>query len=125
MTARDWATFGEFIRLEGRWEDVQVVDSAALEQCFAGSDANPAYGLTWWLRYPVATEQRQASPVLSSEWADVANSAWLPDDLVAACGAGKQRLYVIPSQKMVVVRMGSLGRGFKDLEFLSRLFGRG
>jgi hypothetical protein len=51
----------------------------------------------------------------------VANSDWLPDDLVAACGAGKQRLYVIPSRKLVIVRQGALGQGFSDMEFLSLL----
>jgi hypothetical protein len=54
----------------------------------------------------------------------VANATWLPTDLVAACGAGKQRLYVIPSLKLVIVRQGSLSRGFSDIEFLGRLLGK-
>ncbi|MDA1049369.1 MAG: hypothetical protein O3C40_02675 [Planctomycetota bacterium] len=54
----------------------------------------------------------------------MANSAWLPNDLVAACGAGKQRLYVIPSRKLVVVRQGGLSQGFSDIEFLSLLLQR-
>jgi hypothetical protein len=50
-------------------------------------------------------------------------SDWLPDDLFMAAGAGKQRLYVIPSHKLVVVRQGDLraSRGFSDAEFLDRL----
>ena len=89
-----------------------------IADCFHGTEWNPAYGLTWWLKKPVTAAQRRAIPILSSEWGDVANSDWLPDDLVAACGAGKQRLYVIPSKKLVVVRQGSIGRGFSDVEFL-------
>lgn len=122
-TARDWATFGELIRHNGQWNGNQIVDAATLEECFKGSSANPAYGLTWWLKTPVTPEQRRKSTVLSHEWGDVANADWLPDDLVAACGAGKQRLYVIPSQKLVVVRMGALGRGFSDITFLAHLTG--
>ena len=40
-----------------------------------------------------------------------------------AAGAGKQRLYVIPSQKLVVVRQASLGasRTFADEDFVSLL----
>jgi CubicO group peptidase (beta-lactamase class C family) len=45
-----------------------------------------------------------------------------PSDMYMAAGAGKQRLYVIPSLKMVVVRMGETeGRRFLDDAFLGRL----
>ncbi len=77
--------------------------------------------MTWWLKRPVSTEFRHSIPILSREWGDVANAEWLPNDLVAACGAGKQRLYVIPSLKLVVVRQGGLSQGFNDTEFLSLL----
>lgn len=50
----------------------------------------------------------------------------LPEDLALAAGLGKQRLYVSPSARLVVVRQGVPGtsRGFDDLTFLSLLFGR-
>ena len=121
MTARDWATFGEFVRLGGRWEGKEVIDEASLRACFRGTEQNPAYGLTWWLKTPVSPSLLRAIPLLSREWGDVANSDRLPDDLVAACGAGKQRLYVIPSRKLVIVRQGQLSRGFSDVEYLDLL----
>ncbi len=121
MTARDWATFGEFVRQGGRWKDTQVIDGPLLAACFQGTEANPVYGLTWWLKKPVTASLRRKVPLLAREWADVANADWLPADLVAACGAGKQRLYVIPSLKLVVVRQGTLSPGFADIEFLSQL----
>jgi CubicO group peptidase (beta-lactamase class C family) len=121
MTARDWAVFGEFIRQGGSWEGKQIIDAQLLAACFQGTAQNPAYGLTWWLKRPVSTEFRHSIPILSREWGDVANAEWLPNDLVAACGAGKQRLYVIPSLKLVVVRQGGLSQGFNDTEFLSLL----
>ena len=43
-----------------------------------------------------------------------------PRDLFMAAGAGHQRLYIIPSLDMVIVRQGRLSR-FSDEEFLSRL----
>ena len=121
VTARDWATFGEFVRQGGNWKGKQVIDGKLLAACFQGTEQNPAYGLTWWLKQPVNAELRRQIPILSHEWGDVANAEWLPNDLVAACGAGKQRLYVIPSRKLVIVRQGSLSRGFSDTEFLSLL----
>lgn len=120
MTATGWANFGELVRLQGSWKGKQIIDAKVLAFCFEGTEHNPAYGLTWWLRKPVNAEHQRSIPLLR-EWGPVANADWLPKDLVAACGAGKQRLYVIPSLKLVVVRQGSLGLGFSDLEFLSLL----
>ena len=123
LTARDWAAFGEFVRRGGVANGKQVVAADRLAECFTGTPHNPAYGLTWWLRKPVTAAQRKAVPILSREWGDVANAAWLPADLVAACGAGKQRLYVIPSRKLVVARMGSLAQTYSDTAFLTKLLG--
>lgn len=51
--------------------------------------------------------------------------SWMPADLFMAAGMGKQRLYVIPSMELIVVRMGPItgGRQFTDLAFLEALLG--
>ena len=121
MTARDWATFGEFVRRQGNSSGKQIIDAKRFPECFRGTAENPAYGLTWWLKSPVRAELVSQIPLLSEEWAAVANCDWLPGDLVAAFGGGKQRLYVIPSMKLVIVRLGSNSHGFSEVEFLSRL----
>ena len=123
-TARDWAAFGEFVRRGGRpadtgMSDPPLVDPAALAAGFQGTAANPAYGRTWWLRRPVPAALRRTNRIVASEWADAADAGRLPADLVAALGAGKQRLYIIPSRKLVIVRLAAFGgRGFSDLRFL-------
>lgn len=124
MTATDWAKVGELVRQQGEWKGKQLIDPKALAQCFQGTPQNPAYGLTWWLKKEVSPEKLRELRILRADWGDVANSDWLPGDLVAACGAGKQRLYVMPSLKLVVVRQGSLGMSFSDVEFLKLLLGR-
>ncbi len=123
VTARDWATYGEFIRREGSWNNKQILDPTLLRDCFSGSKANPAYGLTWWIKSPVSEELiRTADAEVTKHWGRVANCDWLPADLVAALGAGTQRLYIMPSLKLVVVRQANDRRGgFDDLEFLSLL----
>jgi hypothetical protein len=46
----------------------------------------------------------------------------IPDDFVMAAGAFDQRLYVIPSRGLTVVRNGPAGNdAFDDIEFLRRL----
>ena len=122
MTARDWATYGEFIRREGNWNHQPILDPALLRDCFKGSKANPAYGLTWWVKSPVSEELiRDADAEVTKHWGKVANSDWLPGDLAAALGAGQQRLYIMPSLKLVIVRHGNANEGFSDLEFLGLL----
>ncbi|MEI7702209.1 MAG: serine hydrolase [Planctomycetia bacterium] len=121
MTAKDWAKFGELIRLGGKWHGKEIVDEKLLSEVFQGTSQNPAYGLSWWLKKELTPADCRNIGILSREWVEVANAEWLPGDLVAACGAGKQRLYVIPSLKLVIVRQGRRSQGFTDIEFLRLL----
>jgi CubicO group peptidase (beta-lactamase class C family) len=121
MLARDWAAFGEFVRRMGNWQGKQIVDGRLLAECFQGSGPNPAYGLTWWLKKRVPGASVSEIPILSQEWGAVANSDWLAGDLAAGFGGGKQRLFVVPSLGLVIVRQGSQSQGFADIEFLGLL----
>jgi len=125
MTAEQWARFGEIIRNGGRIGDRLLVDPAAFAELFKGSKANPAYGLTWWLAEPTS----QNDPVTATS--DIPeNAANLPGDLVYAAGAGGQRLYIIPSRKLTIVRLARLDiiaalagkkSGWSDTRFLEEL----
>ena len=130
LTARNLAKYGELIRLNGSWNGKQILSPELLRECFIGTEANPAYGLTWWLNRYVAPELRASIPPLSQGTQDLTDIAGIPQDLVFAAGAGNQRLYISWSLKLVVVRQASgimrsitgHGRsGFSDAEFLSLL----
>ena len=56
------------------------------------------------------------------EWSGACLCKSAPADLLACIGSGGQRLYVVPSRGLIIVRQGGFGR-FHDGEFLSRLFG--
>jgi len=97
VTAREWRKFGLLVRDGGAWEKKTLVPRAALERCFAGSDANPRYGLGWWL-----------SPLPQHP------------DVVYASGAGGQAMYVVPSADAVIVKFGG-SASYKHDAFLKRL----
>ncbi|MCM8772054.1 MAG: beta-lactamase family protein [Candidatus Omnitrophica bacterium] len=129
ITGRDWAKFGEFVQLGGTINGKKIVDSKLLSECFKGSEVFPAYGLTWWLIGKISQKNTSIFTNLIIEdigWDKITNSDFIPKDLIAACGAGGQRLYIVPSYKLVIVRLGDLTferkNRFNDFDFLSLLF---
>lgn len=127
MTARDWATFGEFVRLGGRWKGQQVVDAAALAENFKGSSVHPGYGLTWWLKPPKgAVVPLEGTTVNATDFYKGGADALPVSQMWMAAGAGKQRMAILPERKMVVVRqtnrlLGGERSGFSDVEFVRLL----
>lgn len=98
---RDLAKFGQLILDGGRAADGRrIVSEAQLEAMFARSAPNPSYGRLWWLNggaYAVrAPAQRVDGPLIPPA----------PADVVAALGALDRKLYISPSLKLVVVRLG-------------------
>ncbi len=111
LTAREWAKFGEMVRLDGKG----VLKPRQIKALFQATEANPSYGLTWWL--PTANGLR---PDGFRRWNTPSD---LPKDIYTAGGAGGQRLYVIPSRELVVVRQAPvrLPDDFEDGVFLAKL----
>lgn len=96
LTARDLARVGLLMARDGRWHDRQLLPKewvAFNRTPFAGYKAHQdeaVPGGHWWLNRPA---DGAASP-----WPDA------PPDTFAALGHWGQALYVIPSEKLVIVR---------------------
>jgi CubicO group peptidase (beta-lactamase class C family) len=117
LTARAWGRFGMLLLERGRWHDRQLVPQAALDECGHGSPANPGYGLGVWLNTPAPTEPPPPDRLILAPD--------LPHDLWLAAGAGGQRMYILPSAGLVVVRFGhNTGPDYRDDVFLRTLLGR-
>ncbi len=107
LTARNWAKFGEFVRLGGTWKGERILEKELLDACFEGSKANPCYGLTWWLNRACPQEIRRRIPQLRAGVDDLWPIDCIPKDMVMAMGAGKQHLYVSRERRLVAVRQAS------------------
>lgn len=126
MTARDWARFGLFVLHGGEWNGAQLVGAKALAENFQGSQANAAYGLTWWLAQKPSAETFANSPTMqrATDMYSNPDAEKLPSDMVVAAGAGDQRLYIIPSKNLVIVRQHPLAaqssedEPFSDVKFM-------
>jgi CubicO group peptidase (beta-lactamase class C family) len=147
LTAREWAKFGEFVRLGGAvcGEDGPMMmhfKPGALEPCFQPSDANPNYGLTWWLlngkpgaaaevadvgaRSPRTRRGGGQASRQAAQTEAILDQAGEPIPVAMAAGAGKQRLYILPKQGLVIVRfaqMNAKGAAFSDTEFIQTVLG--
>ena len=110
MTARDWGKLGRLLVHQGRWNSEKVLNKKLLKQCYKGSSVNPSYGIAFWLNAPGLSPFNKPQQFLAPA----------PEDAVMAAGADGQRLYIIPSQKLVIVRFGHSSR-FEDEAFLSLL----
>jgi CubicO group peptidase (beta-lactamase class C family) len=124
MTARNWLRFGRLLLQDGQWNGEQVLPAGILDALTTPTSASPGYGLTVWLNAPVDPEAdffEHAPRSLTPDGPDGMIYDDGPRDLFMAAGLFNQRLYVIPSRKMVVVRFGRRDGTWNDAEFLARL----
>jgi CubicO group peptidase (beta-lactamase class C family) len=129
LTAREWARLGELVLGNGKYHGRQIVPATWLREAFIGSQANPAYGLTFWLNQQapngreVEMERMLDLPWQSAEWREVCICKDAPADMVVALGSHYERLFVMPSLKAIIVRQGS-GENFSDAQLLRLVLGR-
>lgn len=103
-SARSMARFGLLVLSRGMWNsEVILSDMAYLDDMLSTSQPmNASYGYLWWLN----GQERFMAP-----GSQVAFSGPLipsaPADLVAGLGKNDQKLYVVPSENLVVIRMGN------------------
>ena len=102
-TARDMARFGLLMLNQGAWGQTEVLaDKVYFDQMTHPSqNLNPSYGYLWWLN-----GQSSIIPPGLSLSIDAPLSEHAPDDLYAGLGLNGQFVEVIPSQQLVVIRMG-------------------
>lgn len=95
-TARNWARFGQLYLQDGRWEGKQLLPEGWVKYSSTPTPASPKgeYGAHFWTNGGIhsAAENR---PFPS-----------LPEDLYYAAGYKGQRVVIIPSHQLVIVRLG-------------------
>lgn len=102
-STRDWARFGMLFLNEGIFEGDTVLNPEWVEYMKMPAPASDGYYAgTFWLK--------ESNP--ENELVDV------PDDVFFADGFLGQRVYIIPSKKLVVVRLGYSMKNFSMNDFL-------
>lgn len=99
---RGMARFGLLSLNKGTWEDDIIVNASYFEDMTNTSqNMNKSYGYLWWLN--------GKDSFLVPESQDLFDGPLVPNapsNMFAALGANDQKIYVIPSQNLVVIRSG-------------------
>ena len=116
-TARDLARFGLLMLANGNWDGKTIIaDKSYIKAATSPSQKlNLAYGYLWWLNgdriVTGADGTKRRGRMISAA----------PKDMYAAKGALVRRLFVLPSQQVVITRLGDQPAKDFDPQFFRRL----
>lgn len=99
---RSMARFGLLAMNKGKWNNEQIINQTYFNESISTSqNINPSYGYLWWLN---GKSNFMLPGSQTSFTGSIVPNA--PTEMYAAMGAADQRIYVVPSKKLVIVRMG-------------------
>ena len=107
-TPRSMARFGLITLNKGRWEDSSTLYTEEYfnEMISTSQNINLSYGYLWWLNGKDSIQFPGLSVPLNTSLSPNA-----PDDLIAGLGKNGQFLDIVPSENLVIVRMGETPDG--------------
>lgn len=112
-TAQDWGKIGQLFLNRGRVNGKQVVPSSWLDK-MTQSSLEPLYGYHIWL-----AAKTKEKPGISRK----ASQPFVAQDTIYLDGKSLQRVYIIPSQDLVVVRIGEQDKAWDDAVIPNTLVG--
>lgn len=102
-TARDWLRLGLLVMNRGLVDGRQVVPAAWIDAMLTSSPRNPNYGYQIWLGREFTPERRYT---VASKLRAHHGEPFAAPDVAYFDGSGGQRVYVVPSAKLVIVHTG-------------------
>ncbi len=109
----DWIRIGEMLLNNGRTANRQIVPNDWIQQMKTPSTTNPRYGLLTWIGIDYAEERTLDA---FKGFAAISEKPFVAKDVFYFDGLGGQRVYVIPSRKLIIVRTGVLAREWQDTQ---------
>jgi CubicO group peptidase (beta-lactamase class C family) len=101
-TSRNMARFGLLALNKGKWKENTIVNENFMSQSSNTSQTtNLSYGYMWWLNGKTSYKLPQTQFQFQGSLIPTA-----PADMYCALGKNDQKIYVVPSKKMVIIRMG-------------------
>jgi CubicO group peptidase (beta-lactamase class C family) len=101
-SARDWLRVGLLLAADGRVGERQLVAREWVMAMKTPSSTNPNFGMHLWLGSPPSTQRKYNDYSVKAFHSE----KFLADDIYYIDGFGGQRVYVVPSRDLIVVRTG-------------------
>lgn len=102
-TTRSMARFGLLALNNGNWDGATIINPTFFQEATNSSQAiNNSYGYLWWLNGKTSYHLPQTQFEFPGSLIPSA-----PKDTYCALGKNDQKIYVVPSKKLVVIRMGN------------------
>lgn len=100
--SRSMARFGLLMLNKGKWDNNIILNENYFKEATNTSQTiNLGYGYLWWLNGKSSYHLPQSQLTFSGSIIPTA-----PNDMFMALGKNDQKIYVVPSKNMVVIRMG-------------------
>jgi CubicO group peptidase (beta-lactamase class C family) len=122
-TARDWLRVGRLILDRGRVGDAQVLPAAWIDAMTTPSPRNPLFGMNLWLGSPKGTERTYNRHTTRTKASAFHSAPFASPDVIFIDGFGGQRVYIIPSLELVIVRTGVSSTEWDDAILPNALIG--
>jgi CubicO group peptidase (beta-lactamase class C family) len=101
-TTRSMARFGLLMLNKGKWENNVILNENYFNIATSTSqNINLSYGYLWWLNGKTSYHLPQSQFQFTGS---IIPSG--PNDMFMALGKNDQKIYIVPSKKMVIIRMG-------------------
>ena len=107
----DWLRIGHLLLNKGRANGMQIIPADWLVEMTTPSLTNPRYGLLTWIGTDYVEERTLEA---FKGFAAVAETPFDAGDIIYFDGLGGQRVYVIPSAELVIIRTGVLAWEWND-----------
>lgn len=123
--ALQWLQLGVMLANKGTLNGVEILPEDIFNDLVTPTAAAPAYGVGFWLNRSIDPNSTFVGGIPGETGQNVQTrliSDRLPADAFMKSGAFGQKLYIIPSLDLVIVRYGpNIGSRYSDFEFFERL----
>ncbi len=121
-TPRDWARFGVLMLTGGKWNGEQVLPRGWVDTMATPSLTNPRFGIGLWLGTPYVAMRTyfegEAGVIPHSE-------QFLADDVRMMEGGGFRVVFMVPSEDLMILRLGNSQHPDWDHAYLVNAYLRG
>lgn len=105
LPARDWMRLSVLLLNDGQWKNARLLPEGYVQEMRTATPENPYYGMGVWVAGDYIKERGVANPD-KNEYTTFHGEPYAASDLFLFDGNANQVSYIVPSEGLVILRMG-------------------